>query len=632
MQKKNRNSDNPSGIVLYAKRSGITSFSSLWSVKKALHTDKVGHTGTLDSFAEGLLVVLSGSLTHIVSHVSSFRKKYRAVICFGTQTDTLDPLGRITGEGRPLSEEEVTAACSQFTGVQLQVPPVFSAVHVDGQRASDLARKGGDVELASRQVFIYKNELVAYKPADENDGNSYALIEVECSKGTYIRALARDMAASFGSVAHLSALRRTQVGPFVLEDAACFSLLGDFTIESAIEKEKLMREAGLEQQKDGDDVFSDIRNHFLTFNPQLSFKCGLKAEKLTPEAERPYLNGRPLSAKFFEPFEMDEALKESFRICETPDERSVFYTDEQFAGVTHIGESRPEYSFVVPKKKRRLRVFSWADLQESGFPASWKEKGTALSVGSFDALHRGHMALVDAVLAQKRLVPGIVLFRRSFRGEDGIFLPSVMSLRQRLALLEERGVSFAIVLDFSPSLARTAGPDFLRTLAGSCGMRYLAEGKDFRCGWKGSFGKEEIADLSGAEGFSFDVISDVELAGARASSSRVRAAVQAADFALATELLGRNFSYDCSPLRFSRHPVQDSDGTVSLSARMDGSQVCPPDGEYGVEVSFVDGKLGSGSAELALSPWKGSCQIQDGSISFRLPRELSKAEPYSLLF
>lgn len=610
MPKKKKNPENPSGIILYAKRSGITSFSSLWSVKKAIDCDKVGHTGTLDSFAEGLLVVLSGSLTHLVSHVTSFRKKYLAVICFGTGTDTLDPVGRVTGEGKPLSREDVAAACSHFTGALLQVPPVFSALHVDGQRASDLARKGGEVELDSRQIFIYKNELLDYKAADESCKNSYALVEVECSKGTYIRALARDMAALFGSVAHLSALRRTEVGPFALENAACFSLLGDFTIETAIEKEKLMRQDGISSQKDGDAVFADIRNHFLAFSPRLAFRCGLRAEALRPDSEKAYLNGRPLSAGMFRPLIMEETVAPDFAACESHDERAVFYEGGQFAGMTVIGKARPEYSFVVPKKDRRLTVYSWADMQEGGLPDEWKEKGSALSVGSFDALHRGHLALVDAVLAQKKLVPGIVLFRRSFRGEDGGFLPSVMSLRQRLELLEEKGIRFAVVVDFSPAFARTEGASFFGTLIRACNLRYLAEGRDFRCGWKGSFGREEIADLAGKAGFSFDVISDVEVAGGRASSSRVRAAVTSADFALARELLGRPFAYDCRRLRFAKD-----------AARLTGQQVCPPDGDYPVEAACADGRAVS-----------CQCRIQDGSLSLMLPPEQSGAEPVSIRF
>lgn len=613
MPKKNRKSDNPSGIIPYAKRSGITSFSSLWSIKKALGTDRVGHTGTLDSFAEGLLIVLSGNLTHLVAHVTAFRKKYRAVICFGTATDTLDPLGKQTAVSKPLTEEEVRAACSHFTGALLQVPPVFSALHVGGQRASDLARKGGDVELESRQVFIYKNELLAYRASDEADGNSYALVEVECSKGTYIRALARDMAALFGSVAHLSALRRTEVGPFTLDDAACFSLLGDFTIDSAIAKEKLMRQGGLIPQKDGEDIFSDIRNHFLTFSPSLAFSCGLRAECIKAEWEKAYLNGRPLSAKMFTPLPMDADSEADFKTCESQDERAVFYENGLFAGMTRIGASRPEYSFVVPKKSEKLRVYSWADMQEGEIPKVWKEKGVALAAGSFDALHLGHISLIEAVLAQKKLIPGIVLFRSPFRGEDGSSLPSVMSLRQRLEFLEERGIRFVVLLDFSPALARTDGMAFFETLIRACNIRYLAEGKDFRCGWKGAFGSGEIADLASAEGFSFDVIDDVEVAGERASSSRVRAAVASADFVLAKEILGRPFSYDCRQMRW--------DGGDGLTARLTGRQVCPPDGEYAVETALSDGRTAS-----------CQCQIQDGSLILMLPQEYSGSEPVTIRF
>ncbi len=634
MPKKRKNPDNPSGIILYAKRSGITSFSSLWSVKKALETDKVGHTGTLDSFAEGLLVVLSGHLTHLVSHVTAFRKSYLAVICFGTATDTLDPLGNQAGEGRPLTKDEVSVACSQFTGALLQRPPVFSALHVDGKRASDVARSGEAVELTPRQVFVYKNELLAYKEADEHDRNSYALVRVDCSKGTYIRALARDMAESFGSVAHLSALRRTRVGPFSVEDAACYAQLDAFTIETAIEKEKLMRAQKLTPEKDGESVFADIRNHFLSFTPRLAFKCGLKAELLKSSTERNYVNGRPLVAKMFEPLGMDEGLAQDFSECESPDERAVFYESGQFAGIIRIGANRPEYSFVVPKKTVGLKLFSWADIQEAAFPSEWREKGSALSVGSFDALHQGHLALIDAVLAQKKLVPGILLFRSNFRGDDVANLPPVMSFHQRLSLLEEKGIRFVIAVDFSDSFARTEGQSFMEMLIGNCNLRYLAEGKDFRCGWKGAFGIEGIASLAAERNFSFDVLPDVSVEGERISSSRVRSAVQAADFALATSLLGRPFCYDCRSLRFARERTASAD-EICLRARMAKRQACPPPGTYPVEVGFGNPSARSQAQDAVRM--QGQCRIEEGEISLLLPAGLQDStapveEPLFLYF
>ena len=224
-----------SGVMLYAKTPGITSFSSLWSIKHALKTEKVGHTGTLDSFAEGLLVVLSGNLTHLVPHITSFTKTYQAVVCFGKETDTLDPTGDVVKTGAAVSKEQIEVALKKFTGAVLQVPPVYSALHVDGKRASDLVRGGNEIHLESRQVFVYKNELLDFKESSENDACSYALLEIVCSKGTYIRALARDIAYSLGTCAHLCALRRTKVGPFELKDAACFGELKEFSIENGIQ-------------------------------------------------------------------------------------------------------------------------------------------------------------------------------------------------------------------------------------------------------------------------------------------------------------------------------------------------------------------------------------------------------------
>src|SRR5574344_219570 len=243
-QKQQKN-NNLSGLVLLAKKSGGTSFSSLWDIKHSLNTDKVGHTGTLDSFAEGLLVVLTGNLTHLVPHITGFTKTYEAVVCFGTETDTLDPCGKVINKGDAPSREAVEKILSKFTGALLQVPPVYSAVHVDGHRASDMARKAErnnsdeEIRIEPREIFVYKNELKDFCSAEEASSPcSYALLEIVCSKGTYIRSLARDMGKALGTCAHLSALRRTTVGPFNLSDAAGYETLGPFTIAAGIESEK----------------------------------------------------------------------------------------------------------------------------------------------------------------------------------------------------------------------------------------------------------------------------------------------------------------------------------------------------------------------------------------------------------
>ena len=133
------NLSSPDGIVLLAKKTGLTSFTALNSVKKALNTTKVGHTGTLDSFAQGLLVVCCGRLTRLAGNITEFDKSYEAVIKFGEETDTLEYTGQIIRRAPLPSLEALEASVKKYTGKQLQAPPAFSALHANGKRASDLA-------------------------------------------------------------------------------------------------------------------------------------------------------------------------------------------------------------------------------------------------------------------------------------------------------------------------------------------------------------------------------------------------------------------------------------------------------------------------------------------------------------
>jgi len=203
-----------SGLILLNKKTGVTSFGALGDIKRSLGTGKVGHTGTLDKFASGLLVVLVGKalkLSHWFSHCD---KQYIGRICFGTETDTLDPEGKKTAEAPLPSREEVESTLAKFTGRIMQSPPEYSAIHVNGKRASALARSGKTVEMKERPVSIYRLELRLWQPP-------FAEIFIHCSSGTYIRSLARDIALAAGSRAYLYALTRTQVAGFKLEDAQC---------------------------------------------------------------------------------------------------------------------------------------------------------------------------------------------------------------------------------------------------------------------------------------------------------------------------------------------------------------------------------------------------------------------------
>lgn len=207
-----------SDIILFDKEEGITSFSSLYSIKRNYpKKTKIGHAGTLDKFASGLMIVLVGSATKLNPVFSSFDKSYIATIKFGEETDTLDPEGRIIKTSSIPTEDEVDTALKNIKGESMQTPPVYSAVHVDGKRAYREARKNHEIEMPQRRICVYDAEKISY-----SDGILVASFHV--SKGTYIRSLARDIAASIGKVARLEKLRRTSIGPYSLEDIGKFDM------------------------------------------------------------------------------------------------------------------------------------------------------------------------------------------------------------------------------------------------------------------------------------------------------------------------------------------------------------------------------------------------------------------------
>jgi tRNA pseudouridine55 synthase len=181
-------------------------------VKKALGTGKVGHAGTLDKFAEGLLIFLTGRCTKLIPWFMNCDKTYRGIVKFGIETDTLDPEGEIIKECSLPLRENVEAVIPQFTGKIMQAPPAYSAIHIDGKRAYQLARDGAEIEMKKRPIEIYNLQLEKYE-------NGEGAIIVDCSKGTYIRSLARDLAYTAGSCAHLVYLNRTSIAGFLLEQA-----------------------------------------------------------------------------------------------------------------------------------------------------------------------------------------------------------------------------------------------------------------------------------------------------------------------------------------------------------------------------------------------------------------------------
>ncbi|MBI9100354.1 MAG: tRNA pseudouridine(55) synthase TruB [Spirochaetaceae bacterium] len=200
------------GLILLNKPSGITSFKGLNVLKKTLGTGKVGHTGTLDKFADGLIVALFGKMTKLVPEFTGMDKEYIAKIYFGKETDTLDPEGQTLYSAEPPDLIDIEKALPFFIGSIKQIPPHYSAIHIDGKRAYEMVRSGEKFQIPARDIEVYSFKIISYnKP--------YLIAKIRCSKGTYIRSLARDLALKCHSRAHLVELKRTSVGPFSLDDS-----------------------------------------------------------------------------------------------------------------------------------------------------------------------------------------------------------------------------------------------------------------------------------------------------------------------------------------------------------------------------------------------------------------------------
>lgn len=202
--------DGPVGVLLVDKDAGPTSHDVVSRVRRALGTRRVGHTGTLDPFASGLLLLLVGPATRLAEYFHLLDKTYVAVLRLGEETATHDPEGetvRTSDAWREVDADDLRAALGGHTGRQLQRPPAYSAKRVDGDRAHRAARAGREVELEPVEVTVHEAELRELSPPD-------ARVRFRVGTGTYVRALARDVGRSLGCGAHLRSLRRTRIGPF----------------------------------------------------------------------------------------------------------------------------------------------------------------------------------------------------------------------------------------------------------------------------------------------------------------------------------------------------------------------------------------------------------------------------------
>lgn len=309
---KKAKNDECGGYLLLYKNPGLTSFDSLSMVKKALGTGRIGHAGTLDKFAEGLLIVLAGRCTKLIPWFQNCDKRYRGIIKLGSETDTLDPEGRVINECAIPAKEAIEAVIPQFIGKIMQTPPLYSAIHVDGKRAYQLAREGKDISMKERPVEIYSLHLEDYE-------NGEAHIDVFCSKGTYIRSLARDLAKAASSCAHLIYLQRTSIAGFSVDEA-----INPLTVP---------------------DPYESIRQGLKPVDKKMFESLHIPYITVDDKTALDFINGRPIQT-------MIDASQNTLTCTNNHtnnDNAAIFRQDDSFVGIIQRENERWNYGYMYAR-------------------------------------------------------------------------------------------------------------------------------------------------------------------------------------------------------------------------------------------------------------------------------------------
>jgi tRNA pseudouridine55 synthase len=234
------------GVLVLDKPAGMTSHDVVDAVRKRLGTRKVGHAGTLDPDATGVLLIGVGRATRFLSYAQEAPKRYVAIARFGVTTSTQDASGEVLEERNAAVErEDIERELKLFLGTIDQVPPMVSAVKIEGERLYKKARRGEDVERSSRRVTIYNLELTAYEPGT----TPQATLDIRCSAGTFVRTVIHDLGAALGCGAHMASLRRTEAGGFTEDEATMLEDVGSDRLRPLIDAVRVLPRIELDDEQ-----------------------------------------------------------------------------------------------------------------------------------------------------------------------------------------------------------------------------------------------------------------------------------------------------------------------------------------------------------------------------------------------
>ena len=563
------------GILVLAKPPGPTSHDMVALIRRLSGARRVGHGGTLDPFAAGVLPVFLGLATRLVEYHMGDDKAYRATVCFGASSPTDDRDGELVPSGRPgPTRETAEAALASFRGPIEQRPPAFSALKVGGRRAYQLARQGVALELAPRAVKINRLELVEWDGSDPD--RPTAVLEVECGAGTYIRSLARDLGERLGCGAYLGALTRTRSGPFRLEDARSLDVVRAAAKNpTALAALTLPMDAGLEgipvAPLTDEEVAAASRGQQVRPDHKPQVEQGATIRLLDPRQELVGIG--------------------SWRA-------GRIVPEKMFVVPPSVGGSNTVASAAAPAKAAESGGRGEPRLQyaRAGVPheviAGVDELSPELgrlyvAVGVFDGLHRGHLYLLRELrhaAARAGARPAVITF--DAHPEEvvlGLAPALLCDPDERLVRLAAAGAEVTVVQHFDHSLRTTTYQDFVARIRDHVDLAGFVMTPDAAFGYERQGTPEALAALGKQKGFEVTVVHSLLLDGEQVRSSEIRRSVASGDLAAARRMLGRPISVTGRVVEEAGLP--DGAGVSDrITLRFDVPVVLPPAGRYSVLV------------------------------------------------
>ncbi len=536
------------GLLIINKEKGFTSFDVVAKLRGILGEKKIGHLGTLDPEAEGVLPVCVGKATRLAPLLSGGEKVYRATLLLGITTDTQDTTGRLLRRSDvPDDKETVLTVIRSFVGEQNQFPPMVSAKKVDGKKLVDLARQGKEVERKPARITIREIEILRMNlPRAE--------LRIFCSSGTYIRTLCHDIGEKLGCGGCMESLVREEASGFSVKDAVYTDEVTSLALTGTLPDKMIPLPALLGRYP--------------------SFIC-------RPEADSAAINGNPI--KIHQGSLTGRAADDTLFHVLTSDSRSV--------GIFALD-------------KRRSRLSPQVMLGPSEEKKNAPPRGSVVSIGKFDGVHLGHQAIVKEMLRQAEAEKlGTVLFSftnppESLTGNRKADL--ICTADQKRLLLKDLGIRKIVEARFTAAMRNMPAETFLKdVLIGRFGMKRIVVGPDCSFG-KGREGNVEFLQSHAAEfGYTLTVVEKVRMDGEIISSSRIKSLLEEGRMEEAARCLGRPFTVS-GRVVYGRH-LGETIGFPTINLSLQRQLVLPPFGVYAVRCE-LDGTRYQGMGNLGVKP------------------------------